>query len=46
MEDVWLARAKRIMSLARTGVGFSKAPFDRERYEELAGLAAEMMGRI
>lgn len=35
--------AKRIQALAQTGLEYSENPYDRERYEALRQLAAEMM---
>ncbi|MEM9550385.1 MAG: NUDIX hydrolase [Pseudomonadota bacterium] len=46
MEDLWLERAKRLMALAQTGLNFTQDPFDRERYEEVAALAAAMLGDL
>lgn len=46
MEDGWLAWAKRLEALARTGAHFTRDPFDAERYEEIAGIARAMMGRL
>jgi len=34
--------AQRIQALAQTGLSFARDPFDRERYQELRGLALEM----
>ena len=39
----WLERARRLQVLAQTGLHYTKDPFDRERYEEIRALAAEMM---
>ncbi len=49
MEDTWLTRAKRLLALAETGQHFTKDPFDRERYDEIADIARAMLadlGRI
>ena len=43
MEPDWLAWARRIQALAQTGMAFTKDGYDRERYETLRALAAEMM---
>jgi ADP-ribose pyrophosphatase YjhB (NUDIX family) len=40
----WLEWARRVAAIARNGLTYSDGVFDRERYEELAGVAAEMMG--
>ena len=39
----WLERARRLQALAQSGLHFTKDPFDKERYEEIRALAAEMM---
>ncbi len=46
MEDTWLARAKRLLALAETGQHFTKDPFDRERYDEIAGMARAMLADL
>ena len=46
MEDTWLARAKRLQAIASTGLHFCKDPYDRERYEEIATLANEMLADL
>jgi ADP-ribose pyrophosphatase YjhB (NUDIX family) len=43
MEPDWLAWARRIQALAQTGMAFTRDGYDRERYETLRALAAEMM---
>jgi ADP-ribose pyrophosphatase YjhB (NUDIX family) len=40
----WLAWTRRIAALAQNGLAYTEGPFDRERYEELRKIAAEMMG--
>lgn len=40
----WLRWAQRIAEIAQNGLTYTEGPFDRERYEELRGLVAEMMG--
>lgn len=42
MNDVWMEFAIRIQSLAQAGLQYGKDPYDRERYEELRHIAAEM----
>jgi ADP-ribose pyrophosphatase YjhB (NUDIX family) len=44
MEDAWLAWAKRLQSIASTGLHFCKDRYDRERYGEIARIANEMLG--
>ncbi len=46
MEDTWLSRAKRLLALAETGQHFTQDPFDRERYEEVAGLARALLADL
>jgi ADP-ribose pyrophosphatase YjhB (NUDIX family) len=42
-EPYWLVWARRIQALAQSGLHFTKDVYDRERYEALRALAAEMM---
>jgi hypothetical protein len=44
MEDAWLTWAKRLQSIASTGLHFSKDRYDRELYEEIGHIAKEMLG--
>lgn len=46
MESQWLNYAKRLQALSATGIAFTKDPFDKERYEEILGIALEMMSVI
>ena len=46
MEDSWLAWAKRLQSLASTGLSYSKDDFDKERYEEIARIANQMLSAL
>lgn len=46
MEDLWLAKAKRLQALAATGLHFDPHAFDRERYEEIDAIAREMIARL
>ena len=46
MEELWLSRAKRLQAIASTGLGFSRDPFDRERYQEIAEIAHAMLADI
>ncbi|MBP2301068.1 NUDIX hydrolase [Azospirillum picis] len=43
MEPDWLVWARQIQSLAQSGLAFTRDAYDRERYEALRLLAAEMM---
>jgi len=38
----WLRWAQRIQSIAQTGLTYARDPYDRERYEQLREIAAEM----
>ena len=40
----WLAWTRRIAAIAQNGLTYTEGPFDRERYLELRGIVAEMMG--
>ena len=42
-EARWLEWARRIAALAQNGLAYTDGVFDRQRYEELRGIAAEMM---
>lgn len=46
MEDQWLAWGKRLQALAETGQFFTRDGFDRERYEEISGIAQAMLARL
>ena len=46
MEPQWLAHAKRLNAIASTGLHFSRDPFDRERYEDVAQIANEMLAAL
>lgn len=39
----WLELTRRFQALAQTGLAYCTDPYDRERYEEIRRLAAEMM---
>lgn len=43
MNDKWLDFATRIQSIAQAGLQYGKDPYDKERYEELRRIAAEMI---
>lgn len=43
MDPDWLDRAKRLQALAQSGLAFTHDPFDRERYELIRAIAAEMV---
>jgi ADP-ribose pyrophosphatase YjhB (NUDIX family) len=42
MEPKWLEWAKRLQALSQNGLTYAKDPFDRERYEQIQHIAAEM----
>ena len=39
----WTEFAMRIQSIAQAGLAYDENPYDRERYEELRSIAAEMI---
>ncbi len=39
----WLAWSQKIQAIAQGGLAYSTNPFDRDRYKELSGIAAEIM---
>lgn len=43
IEPEWLLWARRLQAIAQTGLTFVQDPFDRERYEQVRALAAEIM---
>lgn len=43
MSYKWLEWAQRIQSISQAGLTFSSDEFDRERYEELRTISAEIM---
>ena len=45
MRPHWLELARRFQALAQNGLAYCKDPYDRERYEEIRSLAAEMIAR-
>lgn len=46
MEPQWLTYGKRLQAIASTGLHFSRDQFDRERYEEVASIANEMLASL
>jgi ADP-ribose pyrophosphatase YjhB (NUDIX family) len=38
----WLRWVQRLQAIAQTGLTYARDPYDRERYEELSGIAVEM----
>lgn len=43
MDSDWLDRAQRLQALAQSGLAFTQDRFDRERYEAIRAIAAEMI---
>ncbi|WP_314761223.1 NUDIX hydrolase N-terminal domain-containing protein [uncultured Abiotrophia sp.] len=43
MNDKWLDFAMQIQSIAQAGLTYGKAPYDKERYQALRQIAAEML---
>ena len=43
MNDKWIEFAIRIQSIAQAGLQYGKDQYDKERYEELREIAAEML---
>jgi ADP-ribose pyrophosphatase YjhB (NUDIX family) len=39
----WLEWSRKLQAIAQNGLLFTKDPYDRERYEEIRGIAARMM---
>ncbi len=46
MENLWLKSAKRLQSIASTGIHFCTDEFDKERYEEVAQIANYMLAQL
>ena len=46
MEPQWLTYAKRLQAIASTGLHFTRDPYDRERYEEVAEIAQAMLAAL
>jgi len=38
----WLRLAERLQAIAQTGLAYSRDPYDRERYQELRGIAVQL----
>jgi ADP-ribose pyrophosphatase YjhB (NUDIX family) len=43
MKPKWLKWAKQLQALSQNGLTYAKDPFDRERYEQIQHIAAEML---
>ncbi|QIH09740.1 MULTISPECIES: NUDIX hydrolase [unclassified Pseudomonas] len=46
MESSWLTHAKRLQAIASTGLHFCKDIHDRERYQEIADIAHQMLAQL
>src|SRR5688500_10577513 len=46
MEPQWLTYGKQLQAIASTGLHFARDQFDRERYEEVARIANEMLAEL
>ena len=46
MEDQWLSWAKRLHAIASTGLHYAQGDYDRERYQEVAAIAGEMLAAL
>lgn len=46
MEPLWLTYGKRLQAIASTGLHYARDQFDRERYEEIASIANEMLAAL
>lgn len=42
----WLDWVVELQSLAQAGLTYGKDPYDKERYQRVREIAAEMMGRL
>jgi hypothetical protein len=43
MDPQWLRWAKKLQTMAQTGLTYAKDPYDRARYESICEIACEMM---
>lgn len=46
MEPQWLTYGKRLQAIASSGLHFARDQFDRQRYEEIALIANEMLAKL
>jgi ADP-ribose pyrophosphatase YjhB (NUDIX family) len=44
MDEPWLKWVRRLQAISQNGLTFTRDPFDRERYEEVRSIAAEILG--
>ncbi len=45
MQDDWLTWAKRLQAIAQSGLAFSENVFDRERYQQVRAISAEIVAQ-
>lgn len=45
-EHPWLEFAKRVQSLAQSGITYAENSYDLERYQELSEISVQLMGKI
>ena len=43
MPPLWLTWARQLQAIAQTGLTFSTSPYDRERYQAVRSLAAQIL---
>lgn len=46
MENQWLTYAKKLQSIASTGLHYTSDEFDKERYDEILQISLEMMSNL
>lgn len=46
MENLWLRHAKRLLSIAETGLNYAKDDYDKARYREVSDIAIRMMSDL
>ena len=46
MENIWLSYAKRLQSIAATGLAYAKDDYDKERYAEVSNIATQMRASL
>ena len=44
LEPRWLAWSRELLAIAQSGLAFTQDPYDRQRYEALRGIAAQILG--
>lgn len=46
MSEPWLQWAQRLQAIAQNGLTYTEGPFDRDRYQQIRQIAAEMMASV